>query len=252
MSSRDAGPPGSTRRLTPPFAQIATQSASRGQLGARGVESPRQSWSARRGAPKTLRSPMPPPLAHRPTEGAPHPIGPGLRWRRRASFPERLDPRRSSLGGGVRLETPPARSVVLRPFPPRYAGRFQVRGPVLRSVDKAISDLFGATARAEVVAQIPATLPPSFATTRSTRSSPTSSRRSTPTWSSPPRMLLRDVKPLARVRPPRGRRRALQRRPHAATPGGRGRRRRPARRLHLGPALQLRGLAGRPAPRPAA
>lgn len=43
----------------------------------------------------------------------------------------------------------------MRPFPPRFAGRYQVRGPVLRSVDKGIVDMFGAEARDELVAQLP-------------------------------------------------------------------------------------------------
>jgi serine/threonine-protein kinase len=42
-----------------------------------------------------------------------------------------------------------------RPFPPRFAGRFQVRGPVLCSVDKVIGDVFGAVARDQVVTQMP-------------------------------------------------------------------------------------------------
>ncbi|APR82897.1 Serine/threonine protein kinase PrkC, regulator of stationary phase [Minicystis rosea] len=43
----------------------------------------------------------------------------------------------------------------VRPFPLRFAGKYQVRGPVLRSVDKVILDLFGTEARAELVAQMP-------------------------------------------------------------------------------------------------
>ena len=44
----------------------------------------------------------------------------------------------------------------VRALPQRFAGRFQVRGPVLRSVDKVIADLFGLEARDEIVAQMPA------------------------------------------------------------------------------------------------
>jgi eukaryotic-like serine/threonine-protein kinase len=43
-----------------------------------------------------------------------------------------------------------------RAFPQRFAGRFQVRGPVLRAVDKVVADLFGAETRAAIVAQMPA------------------------------------------------------------------------------------------------
>ncbi len=42
-----------------------------------------------------------------------------------------------------------------RPFPPRLSGRYQVRGPVLRSVDKVVTDTFGVAARDEVVAGMP-------------------------------------------------------------------------------------------------
>jgi serine/threonine-protein kinase len=43
----------------------------------------------------------------------------------------------------------------VRSLPQRFAGRFQVRGPVLRSVDKVIEDLFGVEARDEIVANMP-------------------------------------------------------------------------------------------------
>ena len=43
----------------------------------------------------------------------------------------------------------------VRSLPQRFAGRYQVRGPVLRSVDKVIEDLFGVEARDEIVANMP-------------------------------------------------------------------------------------------------
>lgn len=43
----------------------------------------------------------------------------------------------------------------MRPFPERFAGKYQVRGPVLRSLDRAIVDVFGASARDEIVAAMP-------------------------------------------------------------------------------------------------
>jgi serine/threonine-protein kinase len=46
-------------------------------------------------------------------------------------------------------------STPMRAFPQRFAGRYQVRGPVLRSVDRVVTELFGADARAEIVAQMP-------------------------------------------------------------------------------------------------
>jgi serine/threonine protein kinase len=132
VSSRDSG---STRRGTP---------LPRMPAGARGGESPRPSWPTAVEPPKTLRSPLPPPLAHAHEGG----------W---GSAPRSPSP--SVHDGGPSLppssEASLAHTVVLRPFPTRFAGRFQVRGPVLRSVDKVITDLFGVTARGELVAQIP-------------------------------------------------------------------------------------------------
>ncbi|XYH98213.1 serine/threonine-protein kinase [Sorangium sp. So ce1128] len=43
----------------------------------------------------------------------------------------------------------------VRPLPARFAGQYQVRGPVLRSVDRTIVDEYGRSARDEVVAQMP-------------------------------------------------------------------------------------------------
>ena len=43
----------------------------------------------------------------------------------------------------------------VRTLPQRFAGRFHVRGPILRSVDKVVADLFGTEARDEIVAQMP-------------------------------------------------------------------------------------------------
>jgi serine/threonine-protein kinase len=48
---------------------------------------------------------------------------------------------------------PTLRSV--RPFPIRHAGKYHVRGPVLRAVDRGIVDMFGAEARDELVRQLP-------------------------------------------------------------------------------------------------
>ncbi len=47
------------------------------------------------------------------------------------------------------------RAEAIRPFPPHFIGCFQVRGPVLRSVDRAIVEMFGAAARDEVVSRMP-------------------------------------------------------------------------------------------------
>jgi serine/threonine-protein kinase len=57
---------------------------------------------------------------------------------------------------GVGSLAPMSSMTPVRALPQRFAGRFQVRGPVLRSVDKVIQDLFGVDARDEIVAQMPA------------------------------------------------------------------------------------------------
>ncbi|MGK4008132.1 serine/threonine-protein kinase [Sorangium sp. So ce1036] len=43
----------------------------------------------------------------------------------------------------------------VRPLPARFAGQYQVRGPVLRSVDRTLVDEYGRSARDEVVSQMP-------------------------------------------------------------------------------------------------
>jgi serine/threonine protein kinase len=51
--------------------------------------------------------------------------------------------------------SPLSQLTAVRSFPQRFAGRFHVRGPILRSVDKVVAELFGAEARDEIVAQMP-------------------------------------------------------------------------------------------------
>ena len=57
---------------------------------------------------------------------------------------------------GLRPKPVSARRLMVRPFPERFAGRFHVRGPVLRSVDRAIVDMYGQRERDEVVKHMPA------------------------------------------------------------------------------------------------
>jgi len=63
------------------------------------------------------------------------------------------DPTMTLVGVGLATSMGPLSPV--RSLPQRFAGRFQVRGPVLRSVDKVIEDLFGVEARDEIVAHMP-------------------------------------------------------------------------------------------------
>ncbi|HZF53682.1 MAG TPA: protein kinase [Polyangiaceae bacterium] len=51
--------------------------------------------------------------------------------------------------------TPSAAKVQVRPFPARFAGKYQVRGPVLRSVDRSLGDSYGKAKRDIVVGQLP-------------------------------------------------------------------------------------------------
>jgi serine/threonine-protein kinase len=70
------------------------------------------------------------------------------------TFPDGAGARTASPAEGApRLVAP--RSGQPRAFPLRFAGRFQVRGPVLRSVDKVVADVYGAPARDDVIAQLP-------------------------------------------------------------------------------------------------
>jgi serine/threonine-protein kinase len=121
-SVRDAA---QTKRLATDLVQLVTQPAPRVPPSApsssrpsepRVVDAPRAQRSSFTELPKTLRSsPVPAPD---------------------------VTPTRTS-------------AVVVRPFPPRFAGKYQVRGPVIRCVDKVVIDLFGPEARDEIVAQMP-------------------------------------------------------------------------------------------------
>ncbi len=56
---------------------------------------------------------------------------------------------------GKRSTSDKSSSTSIRPFPARFARRYQVRGPVLRSVDRALVDLFGIEHRDLIVRQMP-------------------------------------------------------------------------------------------------
>jgi serine/threonine-protein kinase len=80
----------------------------------------------------------------------------------RGSTPPPGLPSRSSTPGrgvGDAASRPPSRlegSSLLRPFPVRFAGRYQVRGPVLRAVDRALVEAHGRGARDAIVQHVPA------------------------------------------------------------------------------------------------
>jgi serine/threonine-protein kinase len=117
-ASRDLGP---TLRIAAPTNQQGPLSSTAG----RPVDSSKAPRSVRGDSQQTLRSP--------------------------ASSPTRSEPARDAAAAPPRS----LRADAVRPFPAHFIGRFQVRGPVLSSVDRAIVDLFGVTARDEVVSRMP-------------------------------------------------------------------------------------------------
>ena len=70
----------------------------------------------------------------------------------------RADPtvRSADLGKQIRRDPRRPHITPVRPFPARFVGQYQVRGPVLRSVDRSIVDEYGKNAREDVVSQMPA------------------------------------------------------------------------------------------------
>jgi serine/threonine-protein kinase len=135
---RDAG---TTRRITPDISHLATQvsraSAVPDVPASSKLREPSSSrppdMRAKETPPQRPSSPESPRAAPRPDEVS------------AAPFPPRV----------IRAPTgePTLRSV--RPFPIRHAGKYHVRGPVLRAVDRGIVDMFGAEARDELVRQLP-------------------------------------------------------------------------------------------------
>jgi serine/threonine-protein kinase len=151
---------GGTRRFTPPLAQRITQTfpgLPTGRLdppARRDVSRP--SWPSA-DVPRTVRSST--------SGGAPSPVG--LDGDRSSSVApltmgETLKPQASlDVAPPARASQPTLTDALAsakpagRPFPQRHVGRYQVRGPVLASVDKVILDVFGAASRDEVVACMP-------------------------------------------------------------------------------------------------
>ncbi|MFT3774719.1 MAG: protein kinase [Minicystis sp.] len=105
----------------------------------------------------------PPPMSDAGAVSKPAPSGRASDVGRGPDTPRPPRPQMGDLPKTLRspapLATPPdapprSNRAEVRPFPPRFAGKYHVRGPVLRSVDKVIIDLFGADARNEVVKQM--------------------------------------------------------------------------------------------------
>ena len=143
LSSRDPGIP--TRRLTPPMGQAATQRTT--TVAPRVADPPRGADTAR--PPRSPQASAPD--LSRPSRGSNPGPGPASTPSPGSSRGSQA-PAETQVSGAV---TPPVRPAGVRPFPARFAGQFQVRGPVLRSVDGAITALFGVAAREDVVAHVP-------------------------------------------------------------------------------------------------
>jgi serine/threonine protein kinase len=71
--------------------------------------------------------------------------------------PTTVDPIRKSV-----VPVPSSRRLAIRPFPEKHAGRFQIGGMVLRSVDRAIVDTYGLRERDELVKHLPPKYAPDF------------------------------------------------------------------------------------------
>ncbi len=107
----------------------------------------------------------PPPPSFQANHGAPspdpprvtRPLSPDLPRTTRSATTETLSGAGSGPPSGAARPSAPTLSLGagVRAFPTRFAGLYQVRGPVLRSVDKVVLDLFGPEARQEIVEQMP-------------------------------------------------------------------------------------------------
>jgi eukaryotic-like serine/threonine-protein kinase len=85
------------------------------------------------------------PRASSPDPRGSNPEGRGSNPEGRASIPD------------ARGSNPETRSAgPVRPLPARFAGHYQVRGPVIRAVDRAVAHIYGRAARDRIVAQMPA------------------------------------------------------------------------------------------------
>jgi serine/threonine protein kinase len=148
--ARDAGV---TRRITPDISHLVTQ-VSRVSTGSDVAPSGPRSRGLFPDDPggAKMREPIssrPPDVRVTETPKSPRPSEPDLSRAARGA---------TGAGGAEGRAVPPPPDPTLRSvraFPLRFAGKYHVRGPVLRSVDKGIVDMFGAEARDELVAQLP-------------------------------------------------------------------------------------------------
>jgi serine/threonine-protein kinase len=130
---------GSLRPSTP---SRGTLPAPAGFAGARNSETPSRGSAPSSLPPRNAGSP-----SMTPGRGSAPPPG-------RAS--RSSTPGRGSADAGSRTPSRLEGSSLLRPFPVRFAGRYQVRGPVLRAVDRALVEAHGRGTRDAIVQHVPA------------------------------------------------------------------------------------------------
>jgi serine/threonine protein kinase len=160
IASRESAP--AWRRAVPGPAQVVVPPAARpGAFVATRSPEPSQPRLSSYDPPAIGRVPIPPPPPSFPTGlTAPspepprvtRPLGADLPRTTRSATTESLGSGPAS--GGSRPSAPTV-PISTRAFPTRFAGLYHVRGPVLRSVDKVVLDLFGPELRQEIVEQMP-------------------------------------------------------------------------------------------------
>jgi serine/threonine-protein kinase len=164
IASRE-GPPAWRRAVPGPAQLVASPSARSNPFLSRSSDAPPQRHLGHE-PPSLGRVPIPPPPPSVPhSHGAPSPdpprvtraLAPELPRTTRSATTETLSgPSSGPPSVGARPSTPTlVLPVSTRAFPTRFAGIYHVRGPVLRSVDKVVLELFGPELRQEIVEQMP-------------------------------------------------------------------------------------------------
>jgi serine/threonine-protein kinase len=108
-----------------------------------------------------VQRPAPPPISvpkHDPPIRSDRGVDPTLASGKPPEMPRRIKTLPDPLSA-PRLRTSAPQ---VRPFPEKLAGRFHVRGPVLRSVDRALIEIYGQRERDDVVKHLPSRYAPDF------------------------------------------------------------------------------------------
>ncbi|MEO7330058.1 MAG: hypothetical protein ABI193_15895, partial [Minicystis sp.] len=165
ISSRESAP--AWRRAVPGPAQVVVPSPARSNpfLAGRALDAPSQRHPSYE-PPSMGRVPIPPPppsfqANHAPSAPEPprvtRPLSPDMPRTTRSATTESLGGANNGPPSAATRPSSPTQSLgaSARAFPARFAGLYHVRGPVLRSVDKVVLDLFGPELRQEIVDQMP-------------------------------------------------------------------------------------------------